>query len=89
MEKLKDYFSIKMKSSKKKKNVNIGTPPFRLDLWRKSFYVYVSKMFLFPSVAHMFHITKKLQNLKLSYHYGNPDNSECEIVSEELSDYLF
>ena len=64
MEKLKDYVSNKLKSSEKK-NVNIGTPPFHSDLWDKTFYVYVSKMFLFPSVAHMFHIAKKLQNLKL------------------------
>ena len=46
-------------------------------------------MFLFPSVAHVFHIAQKLQNPNLQYHYDYQDNSECEIVSEELSNYLF
>ena len=35
MGKLKDYVSIKLKSLKK--CVNIGTPPFLLDLWGEKF----------------------------------------------------
>ena len=46
-------------------------------------------MFLFPSVVHVFHITQKLKNTNLQCRYGHQDNSECETVSEELSDYLF
>ena len=72
-----------------KKIVNIGTPPFHLDLWAKKFSAYVDKMFLFPSVVHVFHIAQKLQNPNLQSRYGHQDNSECEIISEELSDYLF
>ena len=46
-------------------------------------------MLLFPSVAHVVRIAQKLQNPNLQCRYGHQDNSECEIVSEELSDYLF
>ena len=46
-------------------------------------------MFLFPSVVHVFRIAQKLQNPNLQCRYGHQDNSECEIVSEELSDYPF
>ena len=46
-------------------------------------------MFLFPSVVHVFHIAQKLQIPNLLCRCGHQDNSECEIVSEELSDYLF
>ena len=48
-------------------------------------------MFLFPSVVHVFHIAQKLENPNpnLICRYGHQDNSECQIVSEELSDYLF
>ena len=46
-------------------------------------------MFLFPSVVHVFRIAQKLQNPNLQCCYGHQDNSEYEIVSEELSDYLF
>ena len=37
MEKLKDYFDKAEILSPLKKNVNIGTPPFHLDLWGKKF----------------------------------------------------
>ena len=89
MEKLKDHVSIKLKSLKKKKIVNIGTPPFHLDLWVEKFSVYFAKMFLFPSVVHVFHIDQKLQNPNLQCDYGHQDNGECEIVFDELSNYLF
>ena len=46
-------------------------------------------MFLFPSAAHVFRIAQKLQNPNLQCRYGHRDNSECEIVSEELFDYPF
>ena len=46
-------------------------------------------MFLFPLVAHVFRIAQKLQNPNLQCRYDHRDNSECEIVSEELSDYPF
>ena len=46
-------------------------------------------MFLFPSAAYVFRIAQKLQNLNLQCRYGYRDNSECEIVPEELSDYPF
>ena len=61
MEKLKDYLLIKLKSyhSQEKKIVNIGTPPSHLDLWGKKFQVYVAKVFLFPSVVHVFRIAQK------------------------------
>ena len=78
-----------LKSLKKKKSVDISTPPFHLDLWGKKFQVYVAKMFLFPLVAHVFRIAQKLQNLNLQCHYGHQDNSEYGIVSEELSDHPF
>ena len=44
-------------------------------------------MFLFASVTHVFRIAQKLQNPNLQRRYGHRDNSECEIVSEELSYY--
>ena len=46
-------------------------------------------MLLFPSVAHVFRIAQKLQNPNLQCRYGHQDDRECEIVSEELSDYPF
>ena len=46
-------------------------------------------MFLIPSVAHVFRIAQNLQNPNLQRRYGHLDNSESEIVSEELSDYPF
>ena len=64
MEKLKAYVSITLKYQKKN-CVNVGPTPFHLDLWGKKFYVYVAKMFLFLSVAHVFRIAQKLQNLNL------------------------
>ena len=53
--------------------------------------VYVAKMFLFPSVVDVFaRIAQKFQNPNLQCRYSHQDNGgECEIVSEELSDYLF
>ena len=69
--------------------VDISTLPFHLDLWAKKFQIYVSKMFLFLSVTHVFHIAQKLQNPNLQCRYSHQDNSKCEIVSEELSDYPF
>ena len=69
--------------------VNISSSPFHLDLWGKRFSVYVTKMFLLPSVAHVFRIAQKLQNPNLQCRYVHQDNSQCKIVSEELSDYPF
>ena len=46
-------------------------------------------MFLFPSVAHVFRITQRLQSPNVQCCCGRRGNSECEIVSEELSDYHF
>ena len=46
-------------------------------------------MFLSPSAAHVFCIAQKLQKPNLQCCYGHPDNSEYEIVSEELSEYPF
>ena len=53
------------------------------------FYVHVSKMFLFTSVVDEFHIAQKLQNPNFQCRYGHQDNSKGEIVSEELTSYLF
>ena len=50
---------------------------------------YVAKMFLFPSAAHVFCVAQKLQNVNLQCRYGHRDNIECEVVSEELSNYPF
>ena len=60
----KYYVSMELKSYhlQEKKVVNIGTRPLHLDLWCKIFYVYVSKMFLFPSVVDEFRIAQKLKN---------------------------
>ena len=44
-------------------------------------------MFVLPSVEHVFRIAQKLQNPNFQCPYGHRENSECEIVSEELSDY--
>ena len=87
----KYYVSIQLKSYhlEEKKIVNIGTPPLHLDLWGKMFYVHVSKMFLFPLVVDEFHIAQKLQNPNFQCRYGHQDNSKGEIVSEELTSYLF
>ena len=46
-------------------------------------------MFLVSSVVHVLRIAQKLQNPNLQCCYGHQGNSECEIVSKELSDYLF
>ena len=46
-------------------------------------------MFLFPSVAYVFRIAKKLQNPNLQCHRGYQEISECEIIFEELTDYPF
>ena len=46
-------------------------------------------MFLFPSVAHVFRISHELQNPNLQCRYRYRNNSEFEIVSEELADYPF
>ena len=53
------------------------------------FYVYVSKMFLFPSVVHVFCIALKITKSQIQCRYDHQDNSEGEIVSEELSSYFF
>ena len=47
----------------------------------------LSKCFSFLSVVHAFFIPQKVQNPNLQCFCGQRDNSECEIVSEELSDY--
>ena len=46
-------------------------------------------MLLFTSTADVFGIAQKLQNPNLQCHYGHRSNSECDIVSEKLSDYPF
>ena len=46
-------------------------------------------MLLFPSVVHVFRIAQKVQNPNIQCYYGHQDNSGCEIVSEEISDYPF
>ena len=43
----------------------------------------------FPRVSHVFRIAQKLQNPNLQCGCGHRDNNDCEIVSEELSDYPF
>ena len=46
-------------------------------------------MFFFPSVTLVFWIAQKKQNHNLQWRCGHRENSEWEILSEELSDYPF
>ena len=46
-------------------------------------------MLFFPSVTLVFRIAQKVQNPNLQCRCGHRENSEWEILSEELSDYPF
>ena len=55
----------------------------------KGFESMLPKCFSYPQLRMCFAIVSKVQNLNLQCRCGHQDNSECEIISEELSDYPF